>query len=79
MLDSADEKQDHRLARHLVSMHFANPPEKASAKISAKDMREFIAYARQECTPQLSDEAAQKLVQGYIDLRNQGSATASQR
>jgi DNA replication licensing factor MCM4 len=60
-------------------MHFAKPPVKASAKIPTKDMREFIAYARQECFPKLTDEAAQKLVQGYIDLRRQGAATGSQK
>lgn len=77
MLDNADDAHDRRLAKHLVSMHFANPPSLAAAKIPMQKMREFVAYARQECHPRLSDEAADRLVSGYVDLRSQDGAASN--
>jgi len=76
LLDKVDDAHDRRLAKHLVSMHFASPPELTAAKIPLKQMREFIAYARQECQPKLSDEAADRLVNGYVDLRSQNSSSS---
>ncbi len=35
-------------------------------------LREYIAYARAKCTPELTDEAAAALVEGYIAMRKQG-------
>lgn len=35
-------------------------------------LREYIAYARSHCTPQLTDAAAGELVEGYITMRRQG-------
>lgn len=79
VLDEINEQQDHRLAKHLVSMHFENPPIHQSAKISSQKMRQFISYARQECHPRLSEEAAGELVKGYVEMRAQGAAAPSQR
>ena len=42
------------------------------AVIPLEKLRDFIAYARSRCQPELSDEAAQDLVQAYQTMRNQG-------
>ncbi len=35
-------------------------------------LRDFIAYARSQCKPKLSEEAATTLIDGYVDMRRQG-------
>lgn len=42
------------------------------AVIPLEKLRDFIGYARSRCQPELSDEAAQDLVQAYQTMRNQG-------
>lgn len=42
------------------------------AVIPLEKLRDFIAYARSRCQPELSDEAAQDLVQAYQTMRHQG-------
>lgn len=36
-------------------------------------LRDYIAYAKEQVHPKLSDEAAQKLIQAYVDMRKVGS------
>lgn len=36
-------------------------------------IRDYIAYAKERVHPKLSDEAAQKLIQAYVDMRKIGS------
>lgn len=36
-------------------------------------LRDYIAYARDHIHPKLSEEASQKLVQAYVDMRKVGS------
>ena len=35
-------------------------------------LRDYIAYARSQCKPKLSEDAAQTLIDGYVDMRRQG-------
>ena len=42
------------------------------AVIPLEKLRDFIAFARAQCQPELSDEAAQDLVHAYQTMRNQG-------
>lgn len=35
-------------------------------------LREYIAYARAHCKPELTDAAAAELMEGYINMRKQG-------
>ena len=42
------------------------------AVIPVEKLRDFIAYARTRCQPELSDEAAQDLVNAYQTMRHQG-------
>lgn len=36
-------------------------------------LRDYIAYAKEHIHPKLSDEASQKLIQAYVDMRKIGS------
>lgn len=36
-------------------------------------LRDYIAYAKEHIHPKLSDEASQKLIQCYVDMRKIGS------
>jgi hypothetical protein len=40
--------------------------------IPTDTLRDYIAYARSQCKPKLSDDAAQTLIDGYVDMRRQG-------
>lgn len=40
--------------------------------IPMKELKEYIAYSRAHCNPQLTDESAKALVEGYLVMRNMG-------
>lgn len=42
------------------------------AIIPIDTLRDFIAYARLKCQPELTEEAGQDLVSSYLDMRQQG-------
>ena len=82
LLDRADEQADRKLAKFLVSLHFA--PEEAAAAggadaaqsstIAPELLAEYIQYARANVNPILGDEAAEDLMTGYVDLRRLGGS-----
>lgn len=72
VLDKPNPETDRRLARHLVSLHFKDPPKKVTGALDAATLTEFISYARAKYFPVLSDEAAEMLVEGYVDMRRMG-------
>jgi replicative DNA helicase Mcm len=45
-------------------------PHRAIPLISPEFLRKYIAYARKNCKPQITREAAEKLKQFYLDMRN---------
>ena len=44
------------------------------ALIPADKLRDYIAYARARCHPELTEPAAAKLVDSYLTLRAAGSS-----
>ena len=44
------------------------------ALIPADKLRDYIAYARARCHPELSEPAAAKLVDSYLSLRGVGTS-----
>ncbi|KAL3142605.1 hypothetical protein ABBQ38_002922 [Trebouxia sp. C0009 RCD-2024] len=73
VLDKINDSTDRKLARHLIALFYENPPDNTAAVIPLEKLRDFIAYARSRCQPELSDEAAQDLVQAYQTMRHQGA------
>ena len=72
VLDKPNPETDRRLARHLVSLHFKNPPARATGALDASTLTDYISYARKTYAPVLNDEAAEMLVEGYVDMRRLG-------
>jgi len=74
VLDQPNPETDRRLARHLVSLHYKDPPKRAKATVSAELLTDYISYAKQTCHPVLGDEAGDELVGGYVEMRRLGSS-----
>jgi len=72
VLDKADEASDRTLARHLIAMYAETPPGRKQGVIPMEELKEYIAYSRAHCKPELTDQAAAALVDGYLNMRAMG-------
>jgi DNA replication licensing factor MCM4 len=72
VLDKANAATDRRLARHLVALHYETPPVRAAGHVDAALLTDYISYARAHVHPELSDAAAEALVEGYVEMRRLG-------
>ncbi|CAH1110040.1 unnamed protein product [Psylliodes chrysocephalus] len=73
ILDPQNEIFDRRLARHLVSLYYKTRDQEEMEFLDMSIVRDYIAYAKEHVHPKLSDEASQKLIQSYVDMRKIGS------
>lgn len=75
MLDKRNRDTDTRLAGHLVSMYsISGMKTRAEPAVDSELFRRYVSFARRWVHPQVTEEAANALVKGYLDLRNQGSS-----
>merc|ERR1719259_1338625 len=75
MLDKRNKDMDARLAAHLIAMYsVSGAKKKVEPVIDAEFFRRYVGFARTWVFPELTDGAAETLVKGYTDLRNQGSS-----
>merc|ERR1740120_220088 len=66
---------DARLAQHLTSMYsVSGVARRAEPPVDADLFRRYVSFARRWVHPRVTDEAAQALMKGYTDLRNQGTS-----
>lgn len=75
ILDRVDEKADKRLARHLLSLYLEDKPESAASNndiLPVEFLTLYISYARSQIQPVISQEAAQELVDSYLEMRALG-------
>lgn len=75
ILDRFDEKQDRRLAKHLLSLYLEDKPESAHSEkdiLPVEFLTLYISYARSQIQPTISQEAAQELVDCYLAMRALG-------
>ncbi|KAG0538007.1 hypothetical protein BDA96_03G198700 [Sorghum bicolor] len=79
ILDKADEQTDRRLAKHIVSLHFENPNLEELEVLDLHTLVSYISYARKYIQPQLSDEAAEELTRGYVEMRKRGNSPGSRK
>merc|ERR1712217_75719 len=71
MLDKRNRETDRQLAEHLVSMYSeSGMRNRSDPPIEANLFRRYVSFARRWVYPQLTDEAANSLMAGYINLRN---------
>ncbi len=73
MLDPQDELFDKRLGRHLVSLYYKTALEAEEEELDMGVLRDYLAYAKQNFNPRLSDEAGNHLVQAYVKMRELGN------
>ncbi|KAL8170270.1 hypothetical protein V2J09_022074 [Rumex salicifolius] len=79
ILDKADEQTDRRLAKHIVALHFDNPEIALHDILDLPTLTAYVSYARKYIHPQLSDEAAEELTRGYVDMRRRGNFPGSSK
>lgn len=75
ILDRVDEKNDRRLARHLMSMYLEDKPQSAHNKkdiLAVEFLTSYISYARQTIHPVITPEAGRELVEAYVSMRKLG-------
>ncbi|XP_055326074.1 DNA replication licensing factor MCM4-like [Sitodiplosis mosellana] len=73
ILDPQDEVFDRRLASHLVSLYYATPQDEEDTLFDMSVLRDYLAYAKEHVHPTLSDDAQQRLIQAYVDMRKVGA------
>ncbi|XP_038987666.1 DNA replication licensing factor MCM4 [Phoenix dactylifera] len=79
LLDKADEQNDRRLAKHIVSLHYENPETLVQDVLDLPTLVAYISYARKHIHPQISDEAAEELTHRYVEMRKRGNAPGSRK
>ena len=70
--DKPTRKGDSELAQHILQIHKSNSIE---YEIEPELLRKYIAYARKNVNPILTDEATDVLKNFYVDTRNSSSNT----
>ncbi|XP_034835332.1 DNA replication licensing factor MCM4 [Maniola hyperantus] len=75
VLDPQDEVFDRRLASHLVSLYYQDPTNTQDDEdvMNMSLMRDYIAFAKENIHPTLSDAAQQRLIDAYVDMRRVGT------
>lgn len=68
--DEPDEEKDTKLSSQVLKNHI--DPEETDAEIEQEMLRKYVAYAKQK-RPQLTQEAADKIQEFYVNMRSSGS------
>ncbi len=88
IFDTLDKVRDTELAGKILANHqftlgadSSSGADMAEAAAKEKERREilkkYVSYARRKCYPRLSDEAAEKIKEFYVDLRARGASSGS--
>ncbi|CAD5211429.1 unnamed protein product [Bursaphelenchus xylophilus] len=77
IIDPKTEEYDRRLARHLVNFYVNREDleEEVHATLDIALLRDYIAYAKDNINPKLSQNADQALLQYYLEMREAGKRT----
>lgn len=85
--DTADRETDSKIAQHIISVNQSDDEEDeieeevdtdgeeddVKAAIPVETLQKYIAYARNNCFPELSDEAGDRIEEFYVELRQESS------
>jgi replicative DNA helicase Mcm len=69
--DLPDEKKDKALSAHMLNLH--QNPDTKEPDIPTDFIKKYVAYIRQNVSPQLTDEAIQEIQEYYMKMRAGGS------
>lgn len=72
--DKPDVERDRKIADHILSLHRR---ESMEPPIEIDFLRKYITYAKRNCTPSLSQEAANRIEEFYLDMRKSGEGADS--
>jgi len=78
ILDAPNVAMDRQLAQHLVGLYYETP-NVVEPPLDHGLLRDYIAYARENIHPELSDLAVRELMSAYIEMRRGGATAASGR
>lgn len=68
--DEPDESRDRKLAGQILQNH--QSPEETEGAISQEALRKYVAYAKRNVRPDLTEAAAQQIQEFYINMRSKG-------
>ena len=66
--DVPDKEKDEKLASHILETRLQ--PSRVTPEIAPEFLRKYIAYARKNCKPEMTREAAEKIKNFYLDMRS---------
>jgi DNA replication licensing factor MCM4 len=75
ILDPNNEAYDRRLARHLVSIYHGVDDVEVEGNIPQDLLKDYIAYARANIHPKLTETTKEALTASYIELRRNSQET----
>jgi DNA replication licensing factor MCM4 len=70
LLDKIDAEADAQFARHIVGLFSSKT--QVEPPIPAAVLTDYIAYAKEHCHPKFTDEAADFLIEAYVEIRSLG-------
>jgi len=74
ILDAPNVETDRRLAQHLVGLYY-DTPNVIQPPLNHHLFRDYIAYARDNIHPEISDMASRDLITAYLAMRQMGSGS----
>ncbi len=69
--DIPDVSRDQKLSDHIMSMH--TDPQDLKGEVSLERLRNYIAFAKRNIHPRLSEKAQKVLKEFYVDTRQKGT------
>ncbi|GLJ22082.1 hypothetical protein SUGI_0413940 [Cryptomeria japonica] len=79
VLDIVDEQIDRCLVKHLVALYYDDPEDQTLDSLDLPTLTSYITYARQHIHPKISDEAAEDLNRGYVEMHRKGNSPGSSK
>uniref|UniRef100_A0A1Y1KIS5 DNA replication licensing factor MCM4 n=2 Tax=Photinus pyralis TaxID=7054 RepID=A0A1Y1KIS5_PHOPY len=73
IMDPQNDLYDRRLAQHLVSLYYKSRESEEDDLLDLTILRDYLAYAKEHVHPKLSEEAQQRLIHAYVEMRKVGS------
>jgi replicative DNA helicase Mcm len=74
--DRPKKEIDEKIAKHMLEI--SKEPESKQAAIPPELMKKYIAYAKKNCKPKLSNEAIEELTNFYVTLRGKAVSGESE-
>ncbi|WEU40713.1 MAG: hypothetical protein OdinLCB4_001950 [Candidatus Odinarchaeum yellowstonii] len=74
LTDKPEVEKDRKIAEHILSLHRR---ESVEPPLNIDFLRKYITYAKRNCSPTISPEAAKKIEEFYLEMRKTGEGADS--